>query len=393
MKRFKVKPCREKGYRWLVRGKIGTRRYSRTYFHTQQEAQGFADKKNIEFENKGTESLAISTATRLMAQEAELALQPYRKTIRDAVAFYLEHLNRVSASKTVRAAVAEFLRVKVSQKRVLSFRYRKDLKNRLEKFAGKFGTEQVANVSGSNIEDWLRGMNISGVTHDNYHRILSVFFSWALKAKLVGENPIAYIRDPEPITKTPGVFTPEEAERLLNAAPAELVPYLAFSLFCGIRPEEFHKTIIRRSQGVETREVVSLDWNAVDLNQKIVIVSSELAKTHRKRVITIPENLIPWVSGLWQRFGPVAPIRFREKLEKLRREIALKKWPHDVLRHSYCTYHLAQHKNEHLTAQQAGNSPQILRKHYDAVATPEDAKKFFSLIPVEAEKLISFSSV
>ena len=343
------------------------------------EAEDFADRKNIEFENKGAESLEISTATRLVAQEAELALLPYGKSLKDAVDFYLVHLKRVSGSKTVKDAVGEFLTARRTQKRILSVRYLNDLKNRLGKFVEIFGSDLVASVSGADIEKWLQGRNISGVTHDNYHRILSVFFEWAQKTGLIDENPINGIRDPEPVTKAPGIFSPLEAEALLRSAPDDILPYLAFSLFCGIRPEEFQKTVIRRKSGQEFRETISLDWDNVDLRQKIIVVPAEMAKTRRRRVVTLPENLLTWIAPLSQCTGAIAPSRFREKLEKHRKEISLKKWPHDVLRHSFCTYHIALHQNEHLTAQQAGNSPQILRAHYDAVATPEEGRQYFAI--------------
>lgn len=140
------------------------------------------ERKNIEFENQGTEAFEVTTATRVMAVEAERLLSPYGKTIKDAVDFYLAHLGCCSTSKTVKEAVADFLAAKIGQKRVLSVRYRKDLKNRLGKFSDQFATDLVAHITGGMIESWLRGLKISGVTHDNYHRVLSVFFSWAKKA-------------------------------------------------------------------------------------------------------------------------------------------------------------------------------------------------------------------
>jgi len=267
MKNYNVKSCTENGYQWVVRGKVGTR-WTRKYFHVKQEALTYAERKNIECANQGTESLEITTATRIMAQEAEMLLMPFGKTIKDAVAFYVGHLRSMTRSKSVQEAVTLFMEAKTQQKKVLSFRYRKDLKNRLTKFAVRFGETPVANIKSGEIEQWLNGMQISPVTHDNYHRILSVFFAWAKKNRYTDINPIDEIRDPEPITQTPGIFTPEETTTLLNAAPKELLPYLAFSLFCGIRPEEFHKTVIRRAGGQETKEVISLDWAAVNFAER-----------------------------------------------------------------------------------------------------------------------------
>jgi hypothetical protein len=51
------------------------------------------------------------------------------------------------------------------------------------------------------------------------------------------------------------------------------------------------------------------------------------------------------------------------------------------LRHAFCTYHLAAHANENLTAAQAGNSPAIIHGHYKGLATKAEAEKWFAVCP------------
>jgi hypothetical protein len=58
------------------------------------------------------------------------------------------------------------------------------------------------------------------------------------------------------------------------------------------------------------------------------------------------------------------------------------------LRHAFCTYHFALHANENLTAQQAGNSPAMLFKHYKGLAVRKEAKAWFALRPRKGAKNI-----
>ena len=46
-----------------------------------------------------------------------------------------------------------------------------------------------------------------------------------------------------------------------------------------------------------------------------------------------------------------------------------------------CSYHGARFKNKNETAQAAGNSPQMIDEFYRELVEPEDAEKFFSIMP------------
>jgi len=64
-------------------------------------------------------------------------------------------------------------------------------------------------------------------------------------------------------------------------------------------------------------------------------------------------------------------------------------WRHNALRHSFCSYRLAEVKSTAQVALEAGNSPHIIFKHYRELVTEADAKRWFSLLPLEMSKVIS----
>ena len=67
-------------------------------------------------------------------------------------------------------------------------------------------------------------------------------------------------------------------------------------------------------------------------------------------------------------------------------------WKHNGLRHSFITYRLATIKDAVRTAFEAGNSPQVIRSNYDAVATEQEGKLWFSIVPKTAENVIQIEA-
>ena len=59
-------------------------------------------------------------------------------------------------------------------------------------------------------------------------------------------------------------------------------------------------------------------------------------------------------------------------------------WKHNAMRHSYCSYRLAEVKSAAQVALEAGNSPQMIFQHYRELVTDAEAKKWFGIVP-EAE--------
>ena len=60
----------------------------------------------------------------------------------------------------------------------------------------------------------------------------------------------------------------------------------------------------------------------------------------------------------------------------------LKTWPHDALRHSFCSYHYAKHNDAGKTMAQAGHTnPRTFFRHYRARVQSLEAERFFGIRP------------
>jgi hypothetical protein len=63
-------------------------------------------------------------------------------------------------------------------------------------------------------------------------------------------------------------------------------------------------------------------------------------------------------------------------------------WKHNALRHSFISYRVAETQDVAKVSLEAGNSPQMIFKHYRELVRPAVAKTWFGLIPGRDGKVI-----
>jgi hypothetical protein len=103
---FRVRKYKHQKWKFVVRTNI-TGKWARKFFETKREADTYAQLKEIELLNQGTEGAAFPSDLRVLAQRADTILKPFGKTVLDAAEFYEAYLKTVSNSKTVSQVIAE----------------------------------------------------------------------------------------------------------------------------------------------------------------------------------------------------------------------------------------------------------------------------------------------
>jgi len=259
-----------------------------------------------------------------------------------------------------------------------------DINVRLARFHRDMGDRVLSSVTRSEVDGWLTklsgadGEALSRVTCRNYRRVCHGLFSYALDKGYIRENPFSMrgrTRRGHGVSqdeRMPEVLTVDECERLLRAATRvapEMLPSLAVQMFCGIR----------------TAEAAALDWSAIDFNAGRLTVSPKIAKKRRVRHVEMSANLIDWLLPYRRQSGPVGFAgegAQRSKFDRVRKAANLSKWPANGLRHSFASYHLAQHNDQNKTALLLGHrSSDVLFNHYRGLVTADDAARFWSIRP------------
>ena len=236
--------------------KIGKGR-NRQFFKDKTEAATVLQQKLIEQENYGIAGVSFNERHRAEYLECAELLQPFGATIREAVKFYIPHLQAMKFSCTAAQLVDELLKVKEADG--ASRRYLSDLRSRLNQFSEIFDGKPIAEITSTEIDEWLRslsdketGKRLSPITRNNFRRLLIVAFNFARGRNYCADNPAKKTAKAKVIQTPIGILSVNETVRLLENAPTDLVPYLSIGAFGGLRRSVFRQV---RGRGIECAPV------------------------------------------------------------------------------------------------------------------------------------------
>lgn len=313
-----------------------------------------------------------------------LTLLPQGASLREAVSDFARRSNTVRETRTVPKLVAEYIAAK--EKAGKSEAHLRDMRLRLTRFGKQFQMP-VAQVTGKMLQMWLDGMTVSNRTKLNELRLTSGLLNFAVRRKYASRDlldELAAVERPEVIPSQTLIFTSVELRELFASAPASLVVWLVFGGFCGLR----------------SAEILRLDWRDVNSQRRFVEVRADNAKTAQRRLVPLCDAAIAWLTPRAKDEGHVVPRQgdhgvyydLTAAVNRARKQAGFKgkfKWKRNGLRHSFCSYRLAITQDAAKTALEAGNSPQMIFRHYRELTTEEEAKEWFNVVPPkQAENII-----
>jgi integrase len=367
---------------WVVDcGMVDGKRPRFTY-DTKAEAETKAEQLRIERENEGNAIFTLSAYDQADAARALSILAPFNLTLSAVAEFYKVHAGLIQTKRTARQVTDELLEAKAQD--ALSARHRKNLRLQLkEGFAAdeRFASRPISEIATGELEAWLRALNVSPTTRNNYRTAIGGLFSFALRRGYVLKNPAALAERAKVKSEKPAILSIAEARALIENAQADFIPAIALGLFAGLRPES---------------EVWRLDWSQIDFKDETVDVnqSKNLAG---ERFVKMSDNLIQWLRPHAQKSGPVSASgdAYYYRLQIARDKAAsvlrkreepcpnLENWRQDSLRHSYASYHYGLKKNAHETAEQMGHVSglRIFFRHYRNRVREEAACDFWAIRP------------
>jgi integrase len=365
------------GRSWYIIGRPGGKRI-RAWFDTQLIAQAEATRRNLSIQRFGQQAATFSGALAYMAMECQSRLQEYGKSLDDATAHYLRHLESVNRSvplSQVTAAVRREFERRLAAGEI-SQRHLESMLMALRRLDEKFGHCASNQIRGGEIKAWLSNSDWSTKTRNNLLGYFSNAFNVARELRLLADNPLAEAK-PFHVSKiskkdNPKFLTVPQMTGLLNSADPSLVPYLSICAFAGLR----------------SAEAKSLSWQQVDLKRDMITVPENISKTGEERKIPVQPNLRAWLEPYAQETGFVLPREHSQRVDDLLKAAkeAAGLWPwsprfQNALRKSFCSYHYEKFGSADRTAEYAGHEVRTLIKTYRHAVAHEEAEKFWAIYP------------
>ncbi|GAT33255.1 phage integrase family protein [Terrimicrobium sacchariphilum] len=139
--------------------------------------------------------------------------------------------------------------------------------------------------------------------------------------------------------------------------------------------------------GIRTEELLRMTWNAVNLEEKEIHVSREAIKRTRGGMRERYVSMLPAVirhspQGQSGKIIPVARTTFHYHAKRIAKAVFNIEdgWPHNCLRHSFASYHLAMWEDSGKTAHQMGHtSPNMVHQNYARAVKKKEATEWWAL--------------
>jgi hypothetical protein len=256
-----------------------------------------------------------------------------------------------------------------------------------------FGAVELGAIKPDDLRDWLDGLKdpetnapFGPRTIAHHVRTLKLFFKTAAAEGWNTSNPALPLRIAKEDAEEVTVLSVDDTRKLFAANEGALcVGRLALEAFGGLRYSSgarLHPDDLKHEDG------------------GVVLPGQKHKSGKRHYVEGYPDNLWRWIDHAPQACWDIHPRRYLDlKREAFVRaglkpsgptngvswndeEKAQFKAMHNVLRHSFCSYHIAVNKDAARTAiLLTHRSPSMLYQHYMGRATAGDGQAYFAIVP------------
>jgi integrase len=388
MERYKLSPHKDGPNRWRVEipksiSTLKPPRRERHFFPTLDRANRFVTRTRTSLKETGISARILHTRDLVDANEAIRLLHNHtlrhrltnRPSLREIALSWIEQWEREHHSISLDQLFAEFLGSRtVSEKHEWSIGY---TRRKLKRLAGV----QVCDLTHTELSACLEGL--PPASYNAHLRRIKSVLNYGMKHCYLRSNPALRFNRIEQPKKPVQVLPMGVVEQLLRVAEVKfpkLLCFLTVSLFAGVR----------------SAEVFRLRWGDFRWTDKTLVIESDVSKTRRRRFITLSDNLLAWLAKHQQHLpvqrvmGGMKPdtLRYqRRQLWQLVRKANPQLPEHayaNGLRHSYCSYHLAYHRNvNELVLQSGHDDADTMWTHYHQGVSSSDATKYWAIYPTK----------
>ena len=252
---------------------------------------------------------------------------------------------------------------------------RKQLANVLDRFAENFNQE-VNTLTPKLIADYLTAMERAERTRRNHRDVIGFFNRWLILRGYLHKGTDWLEGVQNYAARKLGqisTYTADEMRRLIIAADDRILPMIVIGGFAGLRHAE----------------IARLEWQDIDLEEGFIEVKAENAKTDTRRIVPLKPNLKAFLKKLAKKSGKVVSVvnttkqllKTASDTADAENEIEALEWKHNALRHTYISARVAESGDVPRVADEAGNSPQVIRTNYLKRMRPAAATEWFAIQP------------
>ncbi len=246
-------------------------------------------------------------------------------------------------------------------------------KHKLGLFAGTFGDRTIASLRGDELEVWIDSLGFDSPHSFNaVRKNVRALFSEAVRLDLLRKNPCDAVNKRAEGLHEVGIISPEECATLFKTglgSPGHraMIPRLALEAFAGLR----FATACR---------VVKADLRRED--KGILLPAIKMKDKRRHYIDGLPGNLWAWLDLATEATWTMTARTYLELKSSLFR-LAEVPHPHNALRHSFASHHVAAFKKPGLTATLlCHGSEKKLWSNYKGNATEAEGKRWWEITPL-----------
>jgi integrase len=255
----------------------------------------------------------------------------------------------------------------------------RQIKHKLGLFAEQFGHLKLGQLSAQDIEDWIEDFDgvKSEVTFNDYRKHVRALLQPYVKRGELRLNPAAEIVKRDDSAGEIGILTVEEAARLFSFAQASekyrvALGRLGLEAFAGLR----------FSSGCR------LEKKEINFEDRGILLPKLKIKTRKRHYIDgLPNQVWAWLKITPEACWDLTARQYIELKSNLFIEAGVPH-PHNCLRHSFCTYDIAAHKNPGRTATILCHRNQLLLwDRYKGNASEANGRRYQTITPATARRL------
>lgn len=286
--------------------------------------------------------------------------------------FWLRYRTERAGDMITRDAIKKFMEVRTKQ--MMSGDAASHMRLHLKRLNGAFGDKKLGEISTDDLRQWINSLTdpetslpMQPYTVRHHIRSIKYFFRHCVREKWMDESPCERIDAPRVEAGEIHVLSAANTERLFSVnRDALCVGRLALEAFGGLR-----FTSAARISAAE-----------ISHSERGIIMPGAKHKSGRRHYVDgYPDNLWAWLKYAPTACWDIPPRLYLDQKSQCfeRAQVAN---PGNVLRHSFCTYHVALHKDAARTAVLLTHrSPTMLYQHYRGHGSEADAKRYFSITP------------